>query len=376
MGFLRSIFSKILSIIKNIGILVTMAIGVALVATAYCGYVDPEKTANFAVLGMGFPIVLVVHLIVLLVWLVVRRWRVALMSLLFVVACYPALITFSPLNFVSELVPADSTFKVLTYNVMNFDDSEKKKGENRTLRYILNANADIVILQEAAALVKMDDLDIIKSLIPELNGKYPYREKRLRDLVILSKYPYTVETEKIVTTTKALYNKSTAYKVRVKGKVLNVINVHLESIGLTDNDKALYREITDISSSSENLKENLVDEVKSGMLTKLATAFKHRASQAKDVRAYIDSLGNENVILCGDFNDTPYSFSYNTIKGDDMLDAYKECALGPTITFHDNRFYFRIDHVLYKGDFEAVDIKRGNEKSSDHYPLLVTFHWK
>jgi endonuclease/exonuclease/phosphatase (EEP) superfamily protein YafD len=59
-----------------------------------------------------------------------------------------------------------------------------------------------------------------------------------------------------------------------------------------------------------------------------------------------------------------------------MKDAYEECALGPTITFHASRFYFRIDHVLYKGNFEAIDIERGDQKSSDHYPLLTTFKWK
>ena len=57
----------------------------------------------------------------------------------------------------------------------------------------------------------------------------------------------------------------------------------------------------------------------------------------------------------------------------DMKDAYAENAFGPTITYHGNRFYFRIDQVLYKGDMKAVDIERGDIESSDHYPLLTTF---
>ena len=56
-----------------------------------------------------------------------------------------------------------------------------------------------------------------------------------------------------------------------------------------------------------------------------------------------------------------------------MHDAYAQNAFGPTITYHGNRFYFRIDHVLYGGDMEAVDIERGDVPSSDHYPLLTTF---
>ena len=156
---------------------------------------------------------------------------------------------------------------------------------------------------------------------------------------------------------------------------LHIINVHLESLKFTDSDKALYRSITDISKSPDNINEKTVEDVKSKLLTKLAQAFKLRAAQAHDIRTYIDNLGDANIILCGDFNDTPYSYAYLTVMGDDMADVYKECALGPTITFHANRFYFRIDHILYKGNFKAIDIERGNDKHSDHYPLFATFEW-
>ncbi|MBE6309946.1 MAG: hypothetical protein E7080_02690 [Bacteroidales bacterium] len=375
MNIIKSIFAKSLSIIKNIGILITIIVGIIMTASAYCGYIDPEDSAKFAIIGMIFPIMLILHLFILIIWLITRRWLISLLSVAFLATCYPAVSTFSPLNFCSKNTEdSDSTFKVLTYNVMNFDDFENIKGENRTLRYILDKNADFVILQEASAKIKMDNLDLIQQHIPELNSKYPYREQRLRDVVILSKYPYTVENERLDEGNKP-YKKSAIYKVNIKGRELYIIGVHLESLRLTDNDKALYKDITNISSSSEKLNEKIVEDVKSGLLTKLATAFKQRATQAKNLREYINSLDHKNIILCGDFNDTPFSFSYNTIMGDDMSDAYKECALGPTITFHDNRFYFRIDHIMYKGDFEAIDIERGNDKSSDHYPLMATFKW-
>ena len=44
-------------------------------------------------------------------------------------------------------------------------------------------------------------------------------------------------------------------------------------------------------------------------------------------------------------------------------------------TYHGNNINFRIDHVLYKGDFEAVSFTRGNVTYSDHYPLFVRFNW-
>lgn len=369
MNILASIGKYILSIVKNIGILITVAIGILLIASAYCGLINPEVNANFAILGLLFPVLLVIQSVLLLVWFITRRWGIALFAAAFIFACYPTLITFAPVNFSgSHTAPSDSTFTLLTYNVMNFDDFENLEGENRTLRYILDKDADFVILQEASAKIKMNKLEKIQSLMPQLTLQYPYREQRLRDVVILSKYPYIVDNETI-TERHRPYKKSAAYKVNVNGRTLHIIGVHLESIHLSNHDKANYLDITDI-----NFDEQKMEDVKSGILSKLATAFRTRAVQAKELRHYIDSIGN-NIILCGDFNDTPSSFSYNTIMGDDMSDAYRDCALGPTITFHDNRFYFRIDHILYKGEFEAVNIERGNMKSSDHYPLFATFRW-
>ena len=61
--------------------------------------------------------------------------------------------------------------------------------------------------------------------------------------------------------------------------------------------------------------------------------------------------------------------------GDDLHDAYADAAFGPTITYHENRFYFRIDQILYRGP-EILSIDRGNCKSSDHYPMIATFRFK
>lgn len=377
MSIFSSIGGRLFSIIKNTLIIITWIIGAILIISAYCGYCNPKDSARVAILGMIFPIMLYSSIAILAIWLIFRKWLMALLVIAFMAACWDPILTFSPFNIGNSATTAsDKTFKVLTYNVMNFasENYQKDTGNDKALQYILNEDADIVLLQEASAQVKMDELTPLKNMLPILDKKYPYRDKNIHDLIILSKYPYEVTSYHI---TENAPNKSIAYKVTMDSVTLHFINVHLESIRLNDSDKALYRSITDISKSPNNISEKTVEDVKSTLLTKLAKAFKRRANQAEDLKRYITSLGDENIILCGDFNDTPYSYSYLTIKGDDMEDAYKNCALGPAITFHANRFYFRIDHILYKGkNIEAIDIKRGDEKHSDHYPLTATFKWK
>lgn len=366
---------KLLSIIKNTGILISCFFGILLVVSAYCGYIDPKDSSKLAIIGLIFPIMLIINLAILFIWLIFKRFGVAIIVIIFLLACTPPILILSPINIEDEeVLETDEIFKVLNYNVMNFSDldSINQSGDNRTLKYILERDADFVILQEASAKAKMDDLKKIKSLMPKVQEKYPYRERKLRDLVILSKYPYTIDNANITTNEP---QKSIAYKIDFNGKTLYIVNVHLESLKFRESDKALYRSITDISKSVDNMNKNTAQNVKTTLLTKLSKAFKKRASQAEDIRLYLDSLQGKNVIVCGDFNDTPSSYSYLTIRGDNMNDAYVDCAFGPTITFHTDRFYFKIDHILYNGDFKAIDIERGNLKSSDHYPLLTTFKW-
>mgnify|MGYP004449285907 FL=1 len=91
------------------------------------------------------------------------------------------------------------------------------------------------------------------------------------------------------------------------------------------------------------------------------------------MRKNIDEISGP-VIVCGDFNDTPSSWTYRTIRGSDLADCYCDCGLGHTITYHENRLYFRLDHIFYKGEgLKAIRIERGNDKFSDHYPLMATF---
>ena len=80
-----------------------------------------------------------------------------------------------------------------------------------------------------------------------------------------------------------------------------------------------------------------------------------------------------NVIVCGDFNDTPTSWAYRTICGNDMKDAYAENSFGFKITYHDSHFWLTIDHILYRGNLRAVDFNRYDVKVSDHYPIMATF---
>lgn len=358
------------SLIRSLWTLLNIACGLCTLLAGYGGYINPDKFALAQLANMTFPGWIVLTLILLAVNLFIRK-KLAWLSVAVLVACIGPILTISPLNFTSRSLSPDDesrTFTLLTYNVYNFRDNQGVNPEwgNRTLSYILSTDADIVCLQESSNLNGVGK----KAQRDSINSRYPYRLYSSRSgEVLLSKYHATE-----INTPQPDWGSGSfcAYDVEVEGHEVTVVNCHLQSIGLTDDDKELYRELTD--KELRNPSRSELSKVKNGIVTKLLAAFRIRAQQARYIKEFL-ATRKGNVILVGDFNDVPGSYAYRTIKSDGLKDAYSECAFGPTVTYNDNRFYFRIDQMLYRGDLEAVRIKRGDLRSSDHYPLFATFLW-
>ncbi len=358
------------SLIRSLWTLLNIVCGLCTLLAGYGGYINPDKFALAQLANMTFPGWIVLTLILLAVNLFIRK-KLAWLSVAVLVACIGPILTISPRNFTSRSLSPDDesrTFTLLTYNVYNFRDNQGVNPEwgNRTLSYILSTDADIVCLQESSNLNGVGK----KAQRDSINSRYPYRLYSNRSgEVLLSKYHATE-----IDTPQPDWGSGSfcAYDVEVEGHEVTVVNCHLQSIGLTDDDKELYRELTD--KELRNPSRSELSKVKNGIVTKLLAAFRIRAQQARYIKEFL-ATRKGNVILVGDFNDVPGSYAYRTIKSDGLKDAYSECAFGPTVTYNDNRFYFRIDQMLYRGDLEAVRIKRGDLRSSDHYPLLATFLW-
>ena len=160
------------------------------------------------------------------------------------------------------------------------------------------------------------------------------------------------------------YNRETdyylarAYDVQLPtGKQLRFIDFRLQSYHLN---------------FGKNMNIRISPDVKPVPLERMKRAFSLRSGHAQTIRKAIDE-SPRNVIICGDMNDVTSSNVYRIIKGDDMTDAWAQVGHGYAYTFNRHHLPFRIDHILYRGDLQALDAQRLKGGSSDHYPLLVTF---
>lgn len=365
----RSILPKL----KKTGFWIWMAVSVIIsaltVLSAEGGRVNPEWWTFPAILAMTFPFWFVANLIAGTINLFVKK-KAAIIQGAALLLSLGGFWSFCPLNiFHSSLAAEDEseTLKLMTYNIFGFCDTEKKYpgNTNRTATAIINSGADVLCLQEIGWLFDLPDRRLTAEQIDSINEIYPYyayEEERM--VAVLSKYPI-IEID--IPQHESQFFGTYAALVNFKGHEVLVVSIHLQSIGLNDDDRLIYHELTEGASELNKTKAIRM------LYGKLSDAFKQRAQQAHMMRHTLDSLGYKNVILAGDFNDINGCYAMRVIEGGKMKNAYSHTGFGPTITYHSNRFWFNIDHILYQGALKIVDMHKGDIKSSDHYPVYATF---
>jgi len=357
---------------RGIGVGMLVFLAFATIIAAYGGMVNPDIFPAAALIAMTFPGLIVIDILVLVLLIVLRR-RIAWVAAVVLVVCLPSLLNFAPLGIHGKLSPDEKqqSFTFMTFNTLHWEDYENTDPPivpNPSLQYVIDTDPDILCVQESTPTGVRVNKGITPAQRDTIDRRYPYAiiDHLFPGLALYSKYPVTrVVLQDSICGTAVM----AAYRVSIQGHLLTIYNLHLQSLLLTPEDKILYSDITRRGGGADKIVA-----VRDQIFSKLYNAFKFRAVQARYIRSLLDKRSG-NTIVCGDFNDIPGCYAVRTIMGDDMRDAYADAAFGPAITYHKNRFYFRIDHILYRGAMRAIDMERGTDVISDHYPLTATFIW-
>ncbi len=335
----------------------------ALLFAAYGGRVDPSIWALPSLATLALPAVTVVVLALLVLLMLFKRWRSAVVLVGALMLSWPTLRLISPINLYGPKADPDKAhLKVMTMNVIEFNWFEDSIQPSKTMRYILDEDADIVAIQEGLVYFSYEQQPRLKSMLDELYKKYPYRKKEFFDVGILSKYPFTeVKSPALDRDTMNYFIK--AWDVEAPGGELRVVSMHLSSLKLTANESNVIESMNVASGRKRRIQS---------VATKLESGFQIHARQAKAMRDLLDETVGD-VLVLGDMNDTPGSFAYRTTCGDDLRDAWAETGFGPTYTFHEHHMYVKIDHVLYRGNLKPLWCRIVKSGESDHYPMVALF---
>lgn len=361
-----SVFFTVLIVIANV------VTGFALIITSYAGNYSPVAKPIIGVLPMLVPILAPMMLALLIIDLIAWR-RTAIFAGVCLLVCSPAILEVYPVHFGSKSLNGEEkerSWTLLSYNNYGFKDLTDTYPDdtNPGITYILKKDADVVCLQEVDSTFGPNAAKhIYQAQVDSLTDRYPYVMLKGHALCVLSKY----KIEPLDITFK--YHKGSgdiaAYRLHIGDKKVTLFNVHLRSFCLNDSNKQLYHDLTEFKSKRR------IKEAKTELLGKLAAAARDRAMQTDTLIMNLKHFGGDNVVVCGDFNDVPGCYTMRQLKEQYMKDVYASIGLGYMNTYNDNRFYFCIDHVMWRGNFTPRSIERDKVLYSDHYPLFTTFVW-
>ncbi|GHC54061.1 endonuclease/exonuclease/phosphatase family protein [Ulvibacter litoralis] len=319
-------------------------------------YIPPKSFPTLSLLTLTISPLLVVNALFAVYWLL-RRKRKALLSIIVLVLSFFMFHSFFEFSSESHPNNSEKTLNVLSYNVRLFNNYQKfptKNVPNIISELIEDEKPDVLFIQEFYR-----DSTIHFSGYPyqyihfrkNKNKKGELKENALGH-AILSKYPL-VNTGAF--DFKNTYN-NTIYADVVKGTdTIRLYNLHLRSMGvlpsvayLQEGDKAKLRK-------------------------RMATSFMEQQDQVEKILAH-KAKTKHPVLLCGDFNNTAFSYIYNQIS-EDMKDAFVEKGTGIGTTYLFDFYPMRIDFIFTSENFEVLKYKSIKETFSDHFPVSATVGW-
>lgn len=327
----------------------------ALVFATVSVYISPEKLWFAALFGMAYPYIIIVNLIFIVLWIFIRI-KFALISLIVILAGYNQIGNY--LKFYGK--QTDKTgIKIISYNVKYFMGTDKfpsKENADHILDYLRQNNADVICLQEVR-LNKRQIFDVANSKLPQINHMQLAHTSHAGGQVTFTRYPIINMGE---IRFKNSGNMIIYTDMLIESDTVRVYNCHLQSYRLQP------AEINRIDSM--NFENNNESKTKLKALAyKFKDAIIKRAEQAATLREHLNQC-KYPVIVCGDFNDTPVSFTYRTVRGD-LKDSFTESGKGTANTYNGKLPSFRIDYILYSPKFSSYNFEVSTLNHSDHYPI-------
>lgn len=357
-----------LSVLNKIILWLNYFVVLALFTGLFAKYISPQVFWLTAFFGLAFPYSILLNVLFAIYWLVQFR-RLALISIIAVIFSFFTLNKYIQFSIGDK--GSNNDIKVTSYNSMLFDLynwSKNKQSRQNILSSLQETNPDILCLQEFYNSNRNDGLHNVDTVLNALNIKYHHVEYTTIayghnhfGIATFSKYPI-VNKGKIVFNTKS--NNICIYTdLLINKDTVRVYNMHLQSISFSKKDYKFIDDVKDDDDAQDELENS------KSILRRLKRAFVKRASQADKVAMSISSC-RYKIILCGDFNDTPASYSYRVISGN-LKDAFVEKGNGMGITYAGKFPQFRIDYILHSKEFKCTNFIRNEETFTDHYPITA-----
>jgi endonuclease/exonuclease/phosphatase family metal-dependent hydrolase len=247
----------------------------------------------------------------------------------------------------------EKDFSVMSYNVRLFnvfkwldrdDIPENIKG------FIDEKDPDILCIQEYSNSAHLD-LKVYPHRYIFIDGKQIKTGQ-----AIFSKFP-------IIDEGKIVFPKSdnnVVYADIKRGKdIIRVYNMHLQSIKISP-------DVSEISDDIDNVNQKKSQRI----YARISKGFTQQQEQAEIFKEHIKKC-KYPIIICGDMNNSPFSYVYRNIKGK-LKDAFEEAGEGFGATYKFKYYPARIDYIFTDTKMKVKQFESFPDfENSDHYPIMT-----
>ncbi len=348
---------------KYVWVIVAGGTGIMLVASSYAGHLNPQETWPVPLLALAFPWLFLGNLVLLVLLLVAYR-QLAWIPLVSLLLAWPTLNwSCNWTNHHHKVLP-DSCLKVVTYNVRNFDlyDWQRQGVQlEKILELIAHEQPDIACLQEFFN-ADTGRFQTVRRMMGQCGFSYYAVDKTVErpgygywGLATFSRFP--IVRSESVHFPDSTFNSLLITQVQTPLGPLHVINMHLQSFAFDYPDYAYIEQLGSL--------QNFDWQPAKTILARMHRGYQMRPRQ---VHALIDKMRHITgpLIVCGDMNDTPSSYSYRQLRkhlNDTFLTAG---PMGWGSTYTNIIPMLRIDYIFINKMLSAYRFRISNRKLGDH----------
>jgi len=358
------------SLIKKIDIFLLVINILLAICTliSYLGmYISPSQFWQAGFISLSIPVTLTLNHIFLIYWALRKKWYKISISLVTLIIVFPLFSRTLSIHSIDKQVDSTQNFRILDYNASSFGKYNMDSIPLQTkeiINWLADFPADIKCFQEFYHNDTKANLNTIRLMEKKGYHYYMFSDSTLIKsdrgafgVVTFSKFPIIHTGE--ISFQGHKYNRCIYTDLVINKDTVRLFNFHMESMNIQANNLVMKEVI--------GYKE---------IYWRLKNGFIKRGDQALLVEEEIKKSPYP-VIVCGDMNDTPYSFAYQRIRKH-LNNAFEEKGNGFGFSYNGKLFFLRIDNQFFdENKFTIHSFKTHREiKNFDHFPISATYSLK